>query len=165
MDLFEQDVDQVVSRLSRQVGDGAGSVPVVRALDLGLCGALHGQAQTSGTSALGVNGELCWAANQTPLQTRAGRFHLQRNVAKTRVRKLPMRDRPGIRNWKVVLYLAGVWRQLGVHREGTSRDSVSIVGHIDGMDSLLCGGVMHHLHVGFTRLRLHFTRHHLLVGT
>lgn len=62
-------------------------------------------------------------------------------------------------------YLAWVWRQLGINRKGTPSDSMSIIGHVDGMDSLLCGGVTHHPHIRFTRLRFHFTRYYLLVGT
>lgn len=80
VDVFKEDVDQVLSRLSRQVGDRAGSVAVVRALDLGLRRPLHGQAQTSGAGALRVDGELCWAAHQTSLQTGARCFHLEKNV-------------------------------------------------------------------------------------
>lgn len=75
-----------------------------------------------------------------------------------------IRNHSGILNKQLVYYFAWVWRQLGIHREGTSRDSVSVVGHIDGMDSLLCGGVPYHPHICFTRLRRHFARYHPLVG-
>lgn len=62
-------------------------------------------------------------------------------------------------------YLAWVWRQLGIDRKGTPGDSMSIIGHVDGMDSLLCRGVTHHSRVRFTGLRFHFARYSLLVGT
>ena len=41
VDFFEEDVDEVLPGLCREVGDGAGPVAVVRALDFGLARAFH----------------------------------------------------------------------------------------------------------------------------
>lgn len=62
-------------------------------------------------------------------------------------------------------YLAWVWRQLGLHREGAPRNRVTIVGHVDAVDSLLRGGVTDQARISFGRLGLHIAGHHLLAGT
>lgn len=64
-----------------------------------------------------------------------------------------------------VSYLAGVWWQLTVHGEGAPRDGVSIVGDVDSVLPLLCGGVTDQTDIRFTRLRLHFTGNRPLART
>lgn len=64
----------------------------------------------------------------------------------------------------MLLYFAGVRRQLGFHGEGAAGDGVSVVGHVDGVDPLLGGRVTEQADVCFTRLTLHFTGHRALAG-
>ena len=72
----EFDDDVVLSGCGGHVGDGAGSVLVVLAGDLGLGGALDGERKAASAGVLRVDGEQSGLATHAVAQARAVRRHI-----------------------------------------------------------------------------------------
>lgn len=76
--LVEGDVDAVVAGFGGQVGDGAGAVAVVPAIDRSFAGALDGHAETTLAGAACVDHEFSWFVHHTSGETWTRRSHLAR---------------------------------------------------------------------------------------
>lgn len=74
----EGDVDAVVADFGRQVGDRAGAVAVVPAIDRGFAGALDGHTEATLAGAACVDHEFGRLVHHTARETRTGRSHLAR---------------------------------------------------------------------------------------
>jgi hypothetical protein len=75
--VVEGDVDAVLAQLGGQVGDGAGAVAVVAAVDGRLARPLHRHAEAALAGAARVDGEIGRPIHHAALQTGPVRLHLQ----------------------------------------------------------------------------------------